>query len=375
VATSPYNATSETLQPTNDSRRLEQRVNAVDRLPQNQSRPESRVLGTGSYVPDRVVTNSDLAQKIETTNAWIQSRTGIRERRIASSGENTSDMAVHAARSALAAANLSSNDIDLIIVATVTPDQPLPATAIQLKKKLEIGNGCPAFDVAAACCGFVCGLQLADSLIKSGIYRRILLVGVELLSRMIDWQDRESCILFGDGAGAVVLGPSPPESGPDADSGLEPSRIIATRLYSDSDMAEAIEVVAGGTREPVSALSLKEGRQFVRMDGKRVFKFAVERLVQSCRDILDENGLSASQVDWVVPHQANMRILQLVSAQCGIEINRFLINIERYGNTSSASCPLAFDEGVNDGRIKRGDLVLFCALGSGIVWGCSLVRY
>lgn len=342
---------------------------------QEDGRPATRILGTGSYIPHRIVTNDELAQHVDTSDDWIRARTGIQQRRRAAADETTSDMAVAAAKSALAASGISASELDLIVVATVTPDQPLPTTSIHVKEKLGITNHCPAFDLAAACSGFIYGLHVADSFIKSGMYQRILLVGVELLSRVVDWTDRESCIIFGDGAGAVVLASSNETSSRSMEDETFNGSILSTRLFSDSSMADAIEIPAGGSAEPMTCDAIQEGRQFVKMQGRRVFKFAVDQLTKACRDILRDNGLTARDIDWVVPHQANMRILQLISEQCEIPMERFLTNIEKYGNTSSASCPLALDEGVRSNQIKRGDTILFCAIGSGMVWGCSLVRY
>jgi len=365
----------------NQTETLEQTVDtktqsfAQNQLGQPQSPAvSSRIQGTGSYVPENAVSNQSLADRTDTSDKWIASRTGIRERRIASPHQTTSDLASHAASSAIESAGISNQDIDLIIVATVTADQPLPSTAMHIKKKLRIRNSCPAFDIAAACSGFVYGMHIADCFIKSGAYRCVLVIGVELLSRFVDWRDRNSCVLFGDGAGAVVLTPVPRSSQSHISSNTQ-SEIIDTQLYSDATLIDAIQIPAGGSLEPASRATVENDRHHVQLDGKKVFKFAVERLVQSSCEMLRRNRLRSSDIDWVVPHQANLRILSMVSQQCEIDIDRFLINIDRYGNTSSASCPLAFDEGVRSGKIRRGDLILFCALGSGMVWGCSLVRF
>lgn len=324
----------------------------------------SRILGTGAYAPERILTNHDLEKLVETSDEWIRERTGIRERRIAAEGETTSDMAAAAARRALEMAGLTAADLDMIIVGTISGDVPMPACAVFVQKKLGAGS-VPSFDVSAACAGFLYGLSIADQFIRSGMMKRVLVVGVELLSRILNWKDRTTCVLFGDGAGAVVLGPA-------EDDGRG---VLSTRLYTDSTLAESLCIPAGGSKEPLTPQALAENRNKVFMVGGDIFKVAVKNLTAASRSALTDAGLSASDVSWVVPHQANLRIISQVAQRLDIPLERFVLNIERYGNTSSASIPIALDEGVRSGRIRPNDTVLMCALGAGISWGSALVRF
>ncbi|MCA9580670.1 MAG: ketoacyl-ACP synthase III [Myxococcales bacterium] len=322
----------------------------------------SRIAGTGHHTPERVLTNTDLEKMVDTSDEWIVSRTGIRERRIAAEGESTSDMATAAAKGALDAAGILASELDLIIVATVTPDHPLPATAMFVQQKL--GATCPAFDMSAACAGFIYGLSVADQFIRSG-FRNVLVIGVELLSRVLNWEDRNTCVLFGDGAGAVVLSPTrDPERG-----------LLSTHLGADGSLASSLWIPAGGSVEPVVEESLSACRHKVHMAGQDIFKFAVRALSSSSMEALRANGIAAADVDWVVPHQANLRILQGVSSRVGIPMERFYLNLEKYGNTSSASVPIALDEAVRDGSIQPGQTLLLCALGAGIAWGSAVLRW
>jgi 3-oxoacyl-[acyl-carrier-protein] synthase-3 len=326
-------------------------------------RPASQIVGTGAYAPERVLTNHELARMVDTSDEWIQQRTGMKERRIAREDEAASDMAFEAAKRALDAAGLSASDLDMIILGTISGDTPMPACAAFLQRKLG-ATQIPAFDVSAACAGFIYGLSIGDQFIRSGTYRRILVVGVELLSRILNWQDRMTCVLFGDGAGAAVLAPA----------GDDGSGILSTRLYTDSSLADSLCIRAGGSREALTPEALAEKRNKVFMVGSDIFKIAVKNLTAASRAALDQAGLDANGVTWVVPHQANLRIINQVALRLDVPLERFVMNIERYGNTSSASIPLALDEAVRDGRIKRGDTVLMCALGAGISWGSALVR-
>ena len=330
--------------------------------------PASVIVGTGKYAPARVLTNADLEKMVDTSDAWITERTGIRERRIAAEGENTSDMAHAAGRAALAAAGLTPSDLDMIIVATVTGDSPMPATAVHVQAKLGITN-IPAFDLSAACAGFLYGLSIADQFIRTGQMRHVLLVGVELLSRVLNWRDRTTCVLFGDGAGAVVVGPAKagPHDGP-------PSGVISTKLFTDGSLASSLIIPGGGSTMPLTHRALDEAQDKVQMIGRDVFKVAVKNLSSASKAALDAAGLAGSDIDWVVAHQANLRIITQVAGRLDIPLERFIINIERYGNTSSASIPIALDEAVREGRIKSGQTVLMCALGAGISWGSALVR-
>ncbi len=323
--------------------------------------PRSRILGTGSYLPSVTRPNSELEKLVDTNDAWIRERTGIRERRIAPEGVVTSDMASEAAKHALAAAELTARDIDLIVVATVTPDMPMPATAVFVQQK--IGAACPAFDLSAACAGFLYGLTVADQFIRGGAAKHVLVVGVELLSRVVNWADRTTCVLFGDGAGAAVLGPSDSTRG-----------VIGTRIYSDGSLAESLMIPGGGSREPLDEARLHDRRNKVHMKGQDIFKAAVRNLYSASQELVDSSGLTNEQVDWVVPHQANTRIIDQVSARAQYPKEKVLINIDRVGNTSSASIPILLDERVRDGTIKSNDLVLMCALGAGVSWGAALVR-
>jgi 3-oxoacyl-[acyl-carrier-protein] synthase-3 len=326
-------------------------------------RPGSQILGTGAYAPEKVLTNHDLARMVDTSDEWIRERTGIRERRIAREDEAASDMALAAATRALEAAGLTARDLDMIIVGTVTGDLPMPACAAILQHKLGAAN-IPAFDLSAACAGFLYGLSIGDQFIRTGARKRVLVVGVELLSRVLNWQDRVTCVLFGDGAGAAVLGPA-------SDDGRG---VLSTRLYTDSSLVESLCIPAGGSREPLTAEGIAKHRDKVFMVGSDVFKIAVKNLTSASREALEDGKLTASDVKWVVPHQANLRIIAQVAMRLDIPLERFVLNIERYGNTSSASIPIALDEAVRDGRIQKGDTVLMCALGAGISWGSALVR-
>lgn len=325
--------------------------------------PRSRILGTGAYVPERVLTNFDLEKMVETSDEWIRERTGIAERRIARPDETTSDMALAAARRALEMAKLRASDLDMIIVGTVTGDTPMPATAAFLQRKLEVTD-IPAFDVSAACAGFIYALSIADQYIRTGMHRHVLVVGAELLSRVLDWEDRTTCVLFGDGAGAAVLGPA----------GSDGAGVLSTKLYTDSTLSESLCIRAGGSRERITPEVLASKRDKVFMAGGEIFKVAVKKLTQASASALKEAGLNVSDVRWVVPHQANLRIINQVALRLDIPLDRFILNIERYGNTSSASIPIALDEAVREGRIRPGDTVLMCALGGGISWASALVR-
>ena len=325
--------------------------------------PQSRILGIGAYAPERVLTNRDLEKLVDTSDEWISERTGIKQRHIAREDETASDMALAASRRALEMAGLTPADLDMIIVGTISGDVPMPACAAYLQRKLGAGP-IPSFDVSAACAGFLYAMSIADQFIRSGTHKHILIVGVELLSRLVDWEDRTTCVLFGDGAGAGVIGPAVGDG----------RGIITTRLYTDASLTESLCIPAGGSRERVSPDALLAKRDKVQMIGKDIFKAAVKNMSQASRAALDAAGMPADSVRWVVPHQANLRIISQIAERLDISLERFVINIERYGNTSSASIPLALDEAIRDGRIKPGDTVLMCALGAGVSWGSALVR-
>jgi 3-oxoacyl-[acyl-carrier-protein] synthase-3 len=305
---------------------------------------------------------------VDTSDAWIVERTGIRERRIAPDGVVTSDMATAAAKKALEAAELEPKDLDLIIVATVTPDMPMPATAVFVQQKLEAGP-CPAFDLSAACAGFIFGLSIADPLIRSGTMRHVLVVGVELLSRVVDWEDRTTCVLFGDGAGAVVLGPA---NGATARG--KPRGLLSTKIHSDGELATSLMIPGGGSAAPQSLEVLEHRMHKVHMKGQDIFKVAVKNLYAASKDALDATGLTAEEVDWICPHQANLRIIDFAASRLGVPKEKVLVNIDRVGNTSSASIPILLDESVRAGKVRAGDTIVMCALGAGISWGGAILR-
>ncbi len=315
----------------------------------------ARIIGTGSYLPAHVLTNEALEARVETTSAWILERTGIRERHIAAEDELTSDLAHKAAERAIEAAGIDAADIGLIVVATTTPDRVFPSTACKLQNKLGITNGCPAFDVQAVCSGFVYAVSVANQFIRSGQVKTALVVGAETLSRITDWNDRGNCILWGDGAGAVVLQAS------------EQPGIINTHLHADGRYEDLLYVDGG--------VSMKtEGASYMRMAGNAVFKMAVKTLDAIVDETLATNGLAKSDVDWLVPHQANIRIIQATAKKLGMSMDNVVVTVDRHGNTSAASVPLALDTAVREGRIKTGDLVLMEAFGGGFTWGSVLVR-
>jgi len=316
----------------------------------------SRILGTGSYLPARILTNADLEKIVETSDQWIVERTGIRERHIAAEGELTSDLATAAARAALDAAGLQANDLDLLLVATTTPDLVFPSTACIVQSKLGMSNGKPAFDLQAVCSGFVYAVSVADQFIKSGAARRVLVIGAETLSRITDWNDRGNCILWGDGAGAVVLEAST-ERG-----------IISTHIHADGRHKDLLRTTTG------TSTALDEPA-LMRMEGNAVFKMAVNTLDRIVDETLEANGLQKTDIDWLVPHQANIRIISATAKKLGMSMDNVVTTVAEHGNTSAASVPLAFDVAVRDGRIQRGQTVLMEAFGGGFTWGSVLLRY
>ncbi len=322
----------------------------------------ARIQGTGSFVPARVLTNVDLERMVETSDAWIVERTGIRERRIAASGESCSDLAVKAAERALEAAGVAAADLDLILVATCTGDAPLPATACVLQHRLGAQRAA-ACDISAACSGFVYALAVGDAYVRSG-YRRVLVVGSEVMSMLMDWTDRGTCILFGDGAGAVVLGPAADGKG-----------ILSSHLHSDGTLWDLICVPGGGSAAPPSEKMLAEGLQYLKMKGNETFKVAVRTMEEVAREALSANGLSVEDLDLYIPHQANVRIIKAVASRLGLPMEKVVMNMDRYGNTSAASIPLALDEAVRGGRVREGNLILMEAFGGGLTWGSVLVRW
>ncbi len=319
----------------------------------------SQVIGVGGYLPERIITNSELAARLETSDEWIRQRTGIAERRIAAEGEMTSDLAVRAAGRALADAGMSGSDLDLIVLATATPDNTFPATAAKVQARLGMERGA-AFDVQAVCAGFIFAMAVADNALRLGQARTALVIGAETFSRILDWQDRGTCVLFGDGAGAVALR---------ASEAAEPrSRgILSTHLHSDGRLYDILYVDGGP--------SSTRHTGFLRMEGREVFRQAVQHLSEVVEEALAINGFAAADVDWLVPHQANSRIIDAVARKLGLPPDRIVSTIDRHANTSAASIPLALATAVHDGRIRPGDLVLMEALGGGLSWGACLVRW
>jgi 3-oxoacyl-[acyl-carrier-protein] synthase III len=329
-------------------------------------RPRSTViLGTGAYAPQRVLTNGDLAKMVDTSDEWIRARSGIRERRIAEADEATSDMAIHAARRALEDAGVTPSEIDLLVVATLTPDYPMPSTACIVQHKLGIPSAAACFDINAACSGFIYGLDTACAMIGSGRYKKALVIGAEKLSSVVDWQDRGSCLLFGDGAGAAVVGAS-------SRPGIG---LIGTRLGAHGEDTDLLYIPGGGSRTPASAESVARGDHFIKMKGKEVFKLAVRVMEEAARDILEQHGLAANQIGLVIPHQANLRIIDAIAQYLELPVDRFFVNVDRYGNTSAASIPIALDEARRAGRIQAGDLTLLVAFGAGLTYGSALIRW
>ena len=320
----------------------------------------SVVQGCGSYLPEQVVTNADLAKKMDTSDEWIQQRTGIRQRHIAADGELTSHLAIKASERALAHAGLKASDLDLIVLATATPDETFPATATRVQAELGMTRGA-AFDVQAVCAGFVYGLSVADSLIKNGLASTALVIGAETFSRILDWNDRGTCVLFGDGAGAVVLR-AEKGKGTTADRG-----VLANALHSDGRQHDILYVDGGPSSTRTTG--------FLRMEGKEVFKHAVVNMAAVVGEVLAKAGFETKDIDWLVPHQANKRIIDSTGRKLGLPPERVVVTVDRHANTSAASIPLALDAAVKDGRIKKNDLLLLEGIGGGLAWGASLVRW
>jgi 3-oxoacyl-[acyl-carrier-protein] synthase-3 len=324
----------------------------------------SRIAGTGSSAPDRVLSNADLERIVHTSDEWIVTRTGISERRIAGPEEATSDLAERAGRRALEAAGVDPIDVNLILVSTVTPDMFFPSTACLLQNRLGAMHAA-AFDLSAACSGFVYGLSVADAYIRAGIMRNILVIGAETLSKVVDWKDRSTCVLFADGAGAILVQRTTGDS-----------RVLSTHLYADGSKGEALIIPGGGSRHPISQRVVDENLAKIKMsNGNEVFKMAVRTMEEAAVSALKANGVEISDIDLLVPHQANARIINATAQRLGLPRERIVMNIDRYGNTSAASIPMALDEAVRAGRLHQGDLLLMVAFGGGLTWGSALVRW
>ncbi|MDP1558853.1 MAG: beta-ketoacyl-ACP synthase III [Nitrosomonas sp.] len=316
----------------------------------------SRIIGTGSYLPEKILTNQDLERIVDTSDEWIHSRTGITQRHIAADDQMASDLALNASKMAMEMANLVADEIDLIIVATTTPDMIFPSTACILQEKLGVKD-CPAFDIQAVCSGFVYALAMADMFIRAGKCRNALVVGSEIYSNIVDWNDRSTCVLFGDGAGAVILTKD------------EQPGILSSHLHANGSYSKALSVPGNISRGKI------QGNPYISMEGNTVFKFAVKVLEDVAREAMAENNLQASDIDWLIPHQANIRIIKSTAKKLGIPMEKVVTTVEKHGNTSAASIPLALDIAVRDGRIKSGQLVLLEGIGGGFTWGAVLLRW
>ncbi len=324
----------------------------------------AQIIGTGAYAPETVLTNADLAKKVETSDAWIVERTGIRERRVAAEGENTSDMATKAAIRALEMAGTRAEDLDLIIVGTISPDMPMPACAAFVQHKLGAKKAF-AFDVSAACAGSLFGMSIASQYISTGVVKRALVIGVELLTRLIDWEDRNTCVLFGDAAGAMVLGPASDDQ----------RGILSTHLHTEGALTDILCIRGGGSMHPQSPEVIAQKLHKVSMNGREVFKFAVRSLTDSVNEAFAHNKVTVGDVQHLIAHQANIRIIDAVLERLELPREKAWLNIDRFGNTSSASLPTTLDEANRAGKLKQGDLIAMMAIGAGMSWGSALVRW
>jgi 3-oxoacyl-[acyl-carrier-protein] synthase-3 len=321
------------------------------------------ITGCGMYVPERVLTNADLERMVDTSDEWIRVRTGIVERRVAGPSEHTSVIATRAAERALAAAGVSRSAVDLVVLATCTPDRPFPASACTVQAKLGLSNAA-AFDLGAACSGFVYGLSVATSMIRGGLHRTVLLIGADVFTHLINWHDRNTCVLFGDGAGAVVL-----------QATEQPLGLLSARLGSWGDGEHLMAAEAGGTRMPATAETIMQGKQYVYMNGREIFKHAVRQMGDSAQQALADVRLSTDEVKLVIPHQANLRIIEATAKRLEVPMDRVFVNVDRYGNTSAGTIPIALCEAVDQGRLDPGDIVLLTAFGGGLTWGSAVVRW
>lgn len=324
---------------------------------------QAGIIGTGSFLPSKVLTNDDLEKMVDTSDEWIRTRTGILERRIADKDTASSDLGIQAAKKALKEAEVGPKEVDLIVCATATPDMFFPSTACLIQRELGTTHAF-AFDISAACSGFVYAVEVANQFVRTGKCKRALVIGVETISKITDYRNRNTCILFGDGAGAVVLAPVSEDKG-----------ILGSHLASDGRKAGLIEIPAGGSRIPATCETVKERLHYLRMKGNEVFKLAVRLMSWVVHQVLEECGLSINDVDLLVPHQANMRIITALASRLKIPLEKVAVNVEKYGNTSAATCPIALDEAVREGRIKDGDIVVLVAMGSGLTWGANVIRW
>ncbi|KPK98641.1 MAG: 3-oxoacyl-ACP synthase [Omnitrophica WOR_2 bacterium SM23_72] len=320
------------------------------------------IIGVGEYLPKKVLTNADLEKMVETSDEWITTRSGIKERRLADKNEATSDLALKAAKEALEEARLNPKDLELIIVGTITPDMPFPAVSCLLQNSLDAKKAA-CFDISAACAGFVYGIAVAQQFIARGVYKNALVVGAELLSRVTDWEDRSTCVLFGDGAGAAVL------------AEVSSGGILSVHMGSDGSKADLLMIPGGGSRIPTSHQSIDQHLHFMKMQGNEVFKLAVTIMADAARTAFNQAGLECKDIDLVIPHQANIRIIMAMAKKLGLAPEKVYLNIEKYGNMSSASTATALCEAVKEGRIKRGDVVLLVAFGAGLVWGACVIKW
>ena len=321
------------------------------------------IIGIGSYVPEKVVTNKDLEKIVETSDEWIVSRTGIKQRHIVEPGVATSDLAAHAAEKALLDAGVTADEIDLIIVATATPDMLFPSTACLVQDKIKASKAA-AFDLSAGCSGFAYGLVTGSQFIKTGLYKKVLVIGAETLSTILDWNDRNTCVLFGDGAGAVVLGEVPAGYG-----------ILGVDLGADGSGGELLKLPAGGSRIPTTSDSINQKLHYLQMSGNDVFKFAVKVMGEAAVKALDNSGLSHTDVDCLIPHQANIRIIQAAAKRLKLPMEKVIVNVDKYGNTSAASIPLAMDEAIKEDKLKNGDVIVLVGFGAGLTWASCVIKW
>jgi 3-oxoacyl-[acyl-carrier-protein] synthase-3 len=323
----------------------------------------ARIIGTGSFAPKKVLTNHDLEKMVETSDEWITERTGIKERHVCERGQTTADLAEEAAHRAIKAAGISAHDLDLIIVATLTPDTVMPSMGCILQSRLHAKRAA-AFDLYAACSGFLYGLSVADAFIKSGMHQTILVIGAEALSRFTDWEDRTTCVLFGDGAGAAVVQRHAGKRG-----------ILSTHLHSDGAFGDLLHIPAGGAAHPATADTVERRQHYIKMKGNETFKVAVRALEDVVQEALDHNKVKPEEIDLLVPHQANLRIIQAMAKRLNMPMEKVVLTIQKYGNTSAASIPMALDEAVRDGRIRENNLILLEAFGGGLTWASALIRW